>query len=74
MDGDGEVSRSLFAFGCQDETGEQMFNTHSLHWLKCRFSWLPNVRLVSKWIYLFYQLLALPCTHCLREAIEGADN
>ena len=47
---------------------------HSLHWVKYRFIWLPNVLLVSKWIYLFYQLLALPCTHCLREAIEAADN
>ena len=53
MLGDKDVSRSLLAIRCQDKTGIQMYNAHSLY------------RLIGRWICLQINwvdpLLDLPC-------------
>ena len=61
------MSRSLFVYGCQDETDIEMYNSHSLYRLIGWRIWLPYPLLASKWIQLYDPLLATPTVH------SGAD-
>ena len=59
----GEVSRSLFAYGLQDETDIQNDYAYSFSRLKGRWIQIPYTLLLArKWISLANPLLAPPYT------------